>query len=245
MNSERRFPLDAAFKNKQDELLAALRMGQLVNHPTTKGDDAELNWVAMLDGLLPHRYGVTKAHVIDSLGNESLQIDVVIHDQFYSPLLFDIGGTKYVPAESVYAVFEVKQELTRSYMFEASDKVASVRDLHRTSDFIPNQFDIEIKKDLRTFTALGGVLVNRSRWTPPFGDPFTDAITENPGSRAIDIGCALEAGAFDIDWTGSAPTIETSAPERSLIHFAMRLLRRLQLLGTVPAIDYSAYENAI
>lgn len=245
MTTSRQFPLDAAFKNKQDELLAALRMGQIVNHPTTKGDDAELNWVAMLDGLLPHRYGVTKAHVIDSLGNESLQIDVVIHDQFYSPLLFDIGGTKYVPAESVYAVFEVKQELTRGYMNEASDKVASVRDLHRTSDFIPNQFDIEVKKDLRTFKALGGILANRSGWTPGLGDPFKTVVTENQGSRALDIGCALEAGAFNIDWTNGNPAFGTSSPERSLIHFAMRLLRRLQLLGTVPAIDYSAYENAI
>lgn len=245
MTDQLRFNLPDAFRAKQEQLLASLRMGEVINHPTTKGDDSELNWVGMLSGLLPHRYGVTKAHVIDSHGNESLQLDVVIHDRFYSPLLFDLGGTRYVPAESVYAVFEVKQDLTRDHMIEASDKVESVRTLHRTSDYIPNQFNIEIQKDLRTFTALGGILAGRSSWSPPLGDAFTKAIEDNTGNRALDLGCALTAGAFDVFWHEITPTIETGDSDRSLIQFAMRLLRRLQLLGTVPAIDYTAYENAI
>jgi len=240
-----KFALDAAFKAKQDQLLASLRMGTFIHHPTTKGDDSELNWVRMLTDLLPHRYGVTKAHVIDSKGNQSLQLDVVIHDRFYSPLLFELGGTKYIPAESVYAIFEVKQELTRGYMSEASDKVASVRELHRTSDSIPNQFDIEIKKDLRKFTALGGILTNRSSWTPAFGAPFQDALSDNSGTRALDLGCALTDGAFNVTWDVDGPTPDISDSDRALIQFAMTLLRRLQALGTVPAIDYSAYESAL
>src|SRR3546814_16494802 len=63
----------------------------------------------------------------------SQQIDVIIHDRQYSPFVFTFKGTDVVPAESVYAVFEAKQELTADYIRYAGEKAASVRRLHRTS----------------------------------------------------------------------------------------------------------------
>lgn len=241
-----RFDLHEGFRLKQDKLLADLRLGQgIAAHPTTRGDASELDWVGMLDRLLPHRYGVTKAHVIDSRGHQSLQIDVVIHDQFYSPLLFEKGGAKFIPAESVYAVFEVKQNLNKDHLGEACDKVASVRTLLRTSGPIPNQFNIEAQKDLATFHTLGGILSERSDWSPPLGDSFGTHIRANTGTRALDLGCALTGGSFEIDWRGGEAKIGTSETDNALIYFAMRLLRRLQAMGTVPAIDYTSYENAI
>lgn len=37
----------------------------------------------------------------------------MIYDRRYSPFLFNQSGAVFIPAESVYAVFEVKQELSR------------------------------------------------------------------------------------------------------------------------------------
>jgi Domain of unknown function (DUF6602) len=54
---------------------------------------------------------VASAHVVDSGGKFSEQIDVVVYDRQYSPLIFEIEGEKVIPAESVYAAFEAKQTM--------------------------------------------------------------------------------------------------------------------------------------
>jgi hypothetical protein len=52
--------------------------------------------------------------------------------------LLNRDGVLYVPAESVYAIIEVKQELSRTYIKYAGDKIKSVRCLKRTSVPIPH-----------------------------------------------------------------------------------------------------------
>src|SRR4051794_38690526 len=83
-------------------------------HPTEVGDNAELRWIEMLGGFLPKRYAVAKAFVIDVKGMTSDQLDVVIYDQQSSPQIWRTpNGSVYAPAESVYAVFDAKQDLNR------------------------------------------------------------------------------------------------------------------------------------
>jgi hypothetical protein len=65
------------------------------------------------------------------------QLDIVIHDRRYPPLLFEVGGAHFIPAESVYAVFEVKQDISKRHIKYAGDKIASVRRLDRTSVGFP------------------------------------------------------------------------------------------------------------
>ena len=57
-------------------------------HPVAKGDATEDEWICLLKNHLPTRYQVDKATVIDSNGNQSEQIDVVIYDRQYTPLLY-------------------------------------------------------------------------------------------------------------------------------------------------------------
>ena len=80
-----------------------------IGHPGTKGDASERVWLGLFKHYLPSRYRVKKAHVVDSEGMISDQIDVVIFDRQYSPFIFNFEQEFYVPAESVYAVFESKQ----------------------------------------------------------------------------------------------------------------------------------------
>jgi hypothetical protein len=74
---------------------------------------------------------------LDSKGNFSDKIDVVIFDRQYSSTLFEFEGATVVPAEAVYAVFEAKQMLEGAFLAYAQAKVASVRRLTRTSLTIP------------------------------------------------------------------------------------------------------------
>lgn len=242
------FDLTDAFLKQQTKLRAALDAGDIATHAGTKGDDTELNWLGMLNTMLPRRYGAAKAFVVDSHGSRSEQIDIVIHDRHFSPLLFEVGDAHFIPAESVYAVFEVKQDLTKNTMKYAADKAQTVRCLHRTSVDVPHaggRFDPVVPRRI-----IGGILARRSGWTPALGDVLDASLREldnrDPSTLVwgLDLGCALEDGGFVVDRdhaTAAMHGIETSAPEVALIFFVMRLLRQLQRFGSAPAIDYDAY----
>ncbi len=111
---------------------------QSFGHPGTKGDASEAVWLQLLQEYLPMRYQAETAHVVDSAGAFSEQIDVVVFDRQYSPFIFKFEGQIIIPAESVYAVFEAKQAINAEYVAYARKKVASVRRLHRTSLPIPH-----------------------------------------------------------------------------------------------------------
>src|SRR5579863_3099054 len=102
-----------------------------LGHSVTLGDASESVWLDLMTSYLPRRYEAAKAHVVDSKGEFSQQIDIVIFDRQYSPFVFNYQGQKVIPAESVYAVFEAKQNLNSRMVDNAQAKVESVRKLHR------------------------------------------------------------------------------------------------------------------
>jgi uncharacterized protein DUF6602 len=103
----------------------------------TSSTTSESVWIELLETYLPRRYQAATAHIVDSLGAFSQQIDVVVFDRQYSPFIFKYQGQTIIPAESVYAVFESKQASNAALVAYAQEKVASVRRLHRTSLPIP------------------------------------------------------------------------------------------------------------
>lgn len=229
-------------QNQMHTKLSTIREG--VSHGTTVGNASELKWINMFKDYLPTRYSVDTGHVLDSQGNQSDQIDIVIYDRHYSPFFFNEDGVKFFPAESVYAVLEVKQDLTKKDIEYAGKKAASVRRLHRTSAPIIHLGGARRPRD--HFEILAGILTLESSWTSSFGVPFTQSITDlNPECR-LNFGSALNYGSFRVQYQENLPhSIETSNSENSLIFFFLTLLSRLQELGTAPAMDISAYEHAL
>jgi len=199
----------------------------------------------MLRDYLPKRYCAEKAFVVDSTGRLSQQIDVVIFDQQYSPFLFNQDGTLYVPAESVYAVFEVKPALTKHVLKYAAAKAASVRNLKRTS--APIRYAAGKYKPRKPFNIIAGVLAGDSGWkASSFSSALSNGLNELSVTERIDLGCVLGGRAFDAVYRNQKPpSVEFSSPEDSLIFFFLRFVQRLQTFGTVPAIDYSEYEKAL
>lgn len=237
--------LPTLFANLQTQLAASLNTARTsIDHPGSMGAVSEREWRALLEKHLPRRYAVTSGFVVDSEGGQSQQLDVIIHDRHFSLLVFPHEESQFVPAESVYAVFEAKQDLSREYIGYAAEKAASVRALHRTSAQIHYAAGKYPPKEPPPIIA--GVLSTSSTWRPPLGDAFEKAIAEltRDASTRIDLGCALDGGAFTVEWAEAGPAIERSRPEDSLVFFLMKLLRALQRMGTVPAIDYDAYLNA-
>ena len=211
-----------------------------VTHPSARGEASEDDWLRILKDHLPRRYQADRAFVIDSRGDSSDQIDIVIYDQQYSPFLYNQANQRYVPAESVYGVLEVKQDLSKEHLQYAGRKAASVRRLHRTSARIPHAGGAYDPRPLPRVVA--GILTYQSSWSPAFGVPFRDALGELVADEHLDVGCALVHGAFEATYPTNHPVAITVADgPRSLVQFLMRLLRQLQSSATAPAIDYEAY----
>ena len=239
------FNLGEAFRARQQQLESDLGFGRtVVKHPGTLGEASELDWRGMLADFLPKRYGVTKAFVVDVAGGISDQLDVVIHDRHFSPLLFEVGGAHFVPAESVYAVFEVKQAINKGHIEYAGDKIASVRRLQRTSvGFETANGRAQPRTPPRI---LGGLLALNCDWSPMLGDPLRGALDTRVSHGQLDLGLALRAGAFEVPDPG-LPSGLTCCDDAgtALIFFALRLLKRLQDMATVGAMDLDAYTHAV
>ena len=206
-------------------------------HPGTKGDASEKVWLEMLHTYLPVRYQVAKAHVVDSNGVFSDQIDVVIFDRQYSPFIFQYEGQTIVPAESVYAAFESKQTINADHVAYARSKVATVRRLHRTSLPIPYAKGVYPPKPL--IPILGGILTFESDWSPCFGQPLRNALAGGDDTDRLDLGCVAAHGHFV--WDTAKGAYGTTIEGKPATAFLFKLISMLQFSGTVPMIDVQAY----
>ncbi|WP_447785319.1 DUF6602 domain-containing protein [Stenotrophomonas bentonitica] len=207
------------------------------NHPGTKGDASENVWISLLNTYLPKRYQAAKAHVVDSQGNFSQQIDVVVFDRQYSPFIFNYEGEIIVPAESVYAVFEAKQTANAELVEYAQQKVASVRQLHRTSLPIPHAGGVYPAKALMPI--LGGLLTFESDWSPALGASLEKALSAEFGGGRLDLGCVAAHGHFYLDHASGRYCFVNEAKPATA--FLFKLIAQLQYSGTVPMIDVEAY----
>jgi hypothetical protein len=240
---DRRFDLRAAFLLRQQQLLATLGFGRGVgSHPVAVGDSSELNWRGMLESILPGRYRVSKAFVVDADGNRSDQIDLLIYDRHFSPVLIDVGEYLYVPAEAVYAAIEVKQETNRETITYAGGKVASVRRLRRTSAPVPHAGGTYDARDPAQI--LGGLVSMDSGWSGGLAGHLRDALASLPTDAKLDLGCALRAGSYEAT-PGGDDEPHISDGDTALIFFLLSLLKRLQGMATVPAIIYDDYASAL
>jgi hypothetical protein len=208
-----------------------------IGHPVTKGDASERVWINLLQTYLPKRYQTEKAHVVDSTNAFSDQLDLVVFDRQYSPLIFHHEGQTIIPAESVYAVFESKQSINAEQVEYAQKKIASVRRLYRTSLPVPTAGGtLQPRETLPSI--IGGLLTLESDWTPPLGKPLDDALAAGDAVGRLDIGCVAAHGMFGCDERGCYTMTLQGKPTAA---FLLELIARLQVSGTVPMIDVRAY----
>jgi hypothetical protein len=228
------------FKGFQSQMINKLTQNrELILHPAVKGAATELEWINWLNDYLPKRYRVTSAFIIDSENNISDQIDLVIHDTQYSPFVFNQSDVEYIPAESVYAVFELKQELNSGNIKYAKDKVKSVRMLKRTSAQIVHAGGTYTPK--KPHDIIGGLITLSSTYNLRDSSAFKRNILSGDDKDRINMGLCLNGGAFLIQ----EDKIDVSTNENSLLEFFLNLLNALQRIGTVTAMDIDEYKKYI
>ena len=258
------------FSGLQNQMVAQLNTNrEFILHPGSKGDSLENVWIEWLQKYLPNRYCVDKAIIIDSTGSLSHQIDLVIYDQQYTPFVFTQNGIHYIPAEGVYAVFEVKPDLQGNVgddnFFEyTGKKIESVRRLKRTSVKIINA---GVEVPARPLTKIiGGILSSTNSYTHSNNNTIENHLKNLKNLQTIEMGCAVDYGSFYVNYDGneditckdfdkrifdyySNRKFESSTfsdKENSLVTFFLQLTRYLQQsIGTVAAIDLNAYARTI
>lgn len=232
--------LAQSFRGVQNQLEGRLQLASdSIKHSGTQGDVTEGDWISAIRGYLPNRYQVEKAIVVDSLGQRSEQIDIVIFDRHFTPTLLDQQQHRYIPAEAVYAVFEAKPCIDKAYLEYASDKAASVRRLHRTSVQIAHAGGTFAPR--KPFEIVAGIVAPRADWADGLGTSFREHL-QRTGAGRLDCGCALAHGNFDLFADGQ---LAVGPSDCALMRFLFRLLGKLQSLGTVTAIDWDAYARTI
>ncbi len=230
--------LQSTFAEVQKVLLANLNFSSAtVTHNGVMGEENEKHWIEIFKKYLPSRYAVDNGIVIDHFGKTSDHIDIVIYDRQYTPVLLNQKNHRYIPAESVYAIFEVKPHIDFKYLVYAGKKAESVRKLKRTSVSIVQLGEKCPPRDF--FEIISGIVATKVSWKDGLGKTFKKNIDTLVDKQKLNCGVALEHGSFDFFQGRSNLTINTSSG--ALIFFLFRLLNQLQELGTVPAIDWNAY----
>jgi hypothetical protein len=261
-NNYQKVNIAELFTSLQNQMISQLNTNRdFILHPGSKGDSLENVWIEWLRKYLPNRYCVDKAIIIDCKGNLSHQLDLVIYDQHFTPFVFSQNGIFYIPAEGVYAVFEVKPDLNKGYIEYAGEKIESARKLYRTST---NIIDRGRKFEPRSLTIiLGGILTSTSSISNLTSKKHLSNLTK---LQSLDLGCSVEKGCFYIDYQNDedgnivdfneriisyynnriVKDIVFSECDKSLVTFFLQLMRYLQqTIGTVAAIDLNAYSEAI
>ncbi len=232
--------LRQAFERQQAVLAAHLKQSGSITHDGVMGDVNEDHFIDLLKQYLPQRYAIASAIVIDSNGASSDQIDIVIYDNQYTPTLLDQKSHKYVPAEAVYAIFEVKPTINKHYLEYAAAKAESVRVLERTSVPIVHAGGEYPAKPL--FNIIAGIVATEVEWTDGFkSSAFIANHTVLTGNQVLDCGLAVSGGCFDT----FDSNLQAGPINNSLAYFIFRLSQKLQSLGTVPAIDWDKYANVM
>lgn len=196
--------LKELFASMQNQMSAQLSTNRAnITHSGSKGDALENAWIEWLRNYLPSRYSVDKAIVIDSDGNISHQMDIVIYDNWFTPFIFTQNGFHYIPAEGVYAVFEVKPDISASSdkkhnIAYAGEKIESVRTLKREAATFING---GIKFSPRPLTKIiGGILTSTKSGERDNNNTLIKYFKEQTDLKSLDIGCISDYGSFYIDY---------------------------------------------
>lgn len=249
----KKIDLKELFEDKQAQMLATFGLNKHILHSVGKGDATENEWVSWFNTYLPKKYRATSnGFVIDCNGNLSDQIDIIIYDTHFSPLVFEMGEQKYIAVESVYAVFEVKQDLNKEHIEYAAKKIDSVRALERTSAGIKQLDGRVIKKE--TYKILGGLLTLHTHWEQANIEAnIENNVIELCSNSEIDFICCLQSYACEILYDDmpmydgkNIPslrnvTIKSNKNNGVLIYTYIKLFKMLQNLGNCAAIEYDRY----
>lgn len=102
---------------------------RLINHQGEKGRENELSLSRVLERLVPAKYGIGSGLLIDSRGNYSKQMDIIVYDRSDEPTLMAQTNQVLFPVENVRLCIEVKTTASKEEIEDAIKKKESISNL--------------------------------------------------------------------------------------------------------------------
>ena len=140
------------------ELVLSFDKAGLSTTPGLVGSAKEHPVRTKLEHILPAGIAVGSGCVIDSYGNTSSQMDVVLYEKNICPIypINDAPETTYYPCEGVVAVGEIKSSLSSDELEDIFLKIESVKRLKRFSTETPRPIRVgELRFPYRHYGTTG------------------------------------------------------------------------------------------
>jgi len=205
-----------------------------LSHAGLKGEANEETVRDFLKQYLPKTLDITTGMLVDSDGNQSRHLDIIICDSAKTPIFFQSGETRVIPIECAYAVIEVKAFLDKKELEISYKNMLSVKSLIKKAYF--NQ-----KGDITSKHILYGREWDHwpiQHFVFAYNSVSLDSVLDNLNSlqnsneihRRIDTICVLEKGLIlnqRMDGTFSATpdpasrTITSSTSKPLLLFYAL------------------------
>ena len=116
----------------QTELKSQYEVSSTIWHRGEKGRKREHGLGMFLREQLPEKYGVATGEIIPFKGRApSPQCDIVIYDRLTFPIIGKSAPVQQIPYESVYAVIEVKSQISLAANKDARAKFVAIQKLPR------------------------------------------------------------------------------------------------------------------
>jgi hypothetical protein len=229
------------WKELQTKMQGELQAARKQPHCGSSGDSAETSWMKFFETYLPGRFSVMHdATIIDSRGESGQQIDLAIYDKLYTPKIWQYGDKSWIPAESVYCVVECKEKV-QSRVSYAGDKIASVRNLFRTTDDFHVNPD-GIRPGVNPKPILGILVADVYGWKSDNTNSLISALKRLTVGARIDFICSVDGFSAHVLWDSNGnPELNIESGDTALISFLTELDRALRMQGTVAPIDYRQY----
>lgn len=112
-----------------------LKAQKSLSHAGLKGGANEEALRRFLRQYLPRTLDVTTGMIVDSQGNQSRQLDIILSDSAKTPIFYESSETRVIPIECVYAVIEVKAFLGKRELEKAYQNMLSVKSLVKKAYF--------------------------------------------------------------------------------------------------------------
>jgi hypothetical protein len=197
-----------------------------MTHAGEKGRNNEHVLGAFLNENLPKRYSVSTGKVIAAGGQESGQIDLIVHDRVNTPALLEARAWSLVPVESVYAVISVKTTLNKDELRSSLSSIASVRSLPRKAAIRYEANHMIALGQSDTLRPRGFVFAFKSSWTSAEGmeTAFRELLMEIEDPLRPNAVCALNQ-CLTIRRAYTTDTILFK--EHALLHFLVFLVQTM------------------
>lgn len=120
---------------------------EVPNHYPTGGSYRETVWESLFKMVVPRKYCIEQGvFIIDAFGHKSMEVDLAVFDELYTPYIFNYGKIKFIPIEAVAAVVQCKSEfLDKDAIIEwessISGLITSMDSVARMANFMVNNQD--------------------------------------------------------------------------------------------------------